>query len=164
MENAADIYDSKMMDTVLGSISGLPIFRSLSEDELKEVARYLFFLDFEENMTVFKEGDAGDYVCFVVEGELEVGKKPKTGGKSVIARLVQGHSIGEMSVIDEFPRSATVTAVAKTRVVTLTRKNFETLVDQHPRIGNKMLKGVARALSINLRKTSGQLAEKLPVL
>ena len=164
MENAADIYHSKMMETLLGSMTQLPIFRSLTEDELKEVARYMFFLEFAENMTVFREGDSGDYVCFVVEGLLEVTKKAKSGGITVIAQLVQGHSIGEMSVIDEFQRSATVTAREKSRLVTLTRKNFETLVDQHPRIGNKMLKGIARSLSMNLRKTSGQLAEKLPVV
>lgn len=164
MENVADIYHSKMMEALLGSMTQLHIFRSLVREELKEVAPYMFFLDFAENMTVFKEGDSGDYVCFVVEGLLEVTKKAKSGGVTVIAQLVPGHSIGEMSVIDEFPRSATVTAKEKTRLITLTRKNFETLVEQHPRIGNKMLKGIARSLSMNLRKTSGQLAEKLPVV
>jgi CRP/FNR family cyclic AMP-dependent transcriptional regulator len=78
-----------------------------------------------------------------------------------VTRLSQGQSICEMVVIDEAPRSATVIAVSKSRLLTLSRQNFEAILEQHPAIGIRMLKGIARVLSANLRRTSRLLAERL---
>lgn len=82
----------------------------------------------------------------------------------MISSLHRGRSIGDMAVLDNFPRSATVRSRTKATLITLTRDSFETILDKHPRIGIKMLKGLARLLSLNLRKTSSRLADyMLPV-
>ena len=98
-------------------------------------------------------------LLWVAEGTLDVIKTGETGDKVVISSLHRGRSIGEMSILDNFPRSATVRARANATLITLTRESFQHIVDQHPRIGVKVLMGVARLLSLSLRKTSSRLAD-----
>ncbi|MEW5735393.1 MAG: cyclic nucleotide-binding domain-containing protein [Thermodesulfobacteriota bacterium] len=158
MEDAADIYHSKMMQAMTDAMAKIPLFDPMDEEDVKTIARYMFFLEFKAGDVVFHEGDRGDYVCFVVDGELEVYKVSKNGDLAPITRLTNGESIGEMSVVDDFPRSASVRALRKTKVLTLTHANFDNLVENHPKVGNKLLKGIARALSMNLRKASCKIA------
>ncbi|NIQ88913.1 MAG: cyclic nucleotide-binding domain-containing protein, partial [Deltaproteobacteria bacterium] len=80
---------------------------------------------------VFEEGDPGDYVCFVVEGSLEVLKGTEKGEEIVISTLSKGSSIGEMSVIDDLPRSASVKARTKATLLTLSRENFDYILAEH---------------------------------
>jgi CRP-like cAMP-binding protein len=79
----------------------------------------------------------------------------------IIASLTRGRSIGEMAIIDDYPRSATIKAWANSTLVTLTREGFEQILDQHSAIGIKLLKEISRLLSMNLRRTSSQLADYL---
>ena len=121
-------------------------------------------IDAEPREIVFKEGDRGDYVCFVVDGSLEVIKESESGKNVVISTLSKGRSIGEMAVIDECARSATVRARTKTTLVTLTKDNFDLILEENCTAGAKILKGISRLLSLNMRKTSSRLADyMLPV-
>jgi len=156
---------AEAMAMVLDSLCAIPMFDGMKSSELKAAARYMNCLEVEEGDVVFLEGEPGDYVCFVAEGALQVTKGSPGGQATVLTTLSQGQSIGEMAVIEEAPRSANVVALGKARLVTLSRQDFETLLSTHPAIGISLLKGIARVLSRNLRKTSGQLAERsLPVL
>ena len=140
-------------------ILNIPIFSRLRSDELRNVKKYFHLLELIPGETVFKEGDTGDYVCFVVDGTLDVVKKSETGESIVISTLSKGGSIGEMAVIDELPRSATVKARTKSTLITLSQENFNYILAEHSTIGVKVLKGIARLLSMNLRKTSSRLAD-----
>jgi CRP-like cAMP-binding protein len=66
-----------------------------------------------------------------------------------------------MSVIDKTPRSATVKAQSKATMVALTSEGFDLILEQYPKIGIKVMKGITRLLSLNLRKTSSRLADYL---
>lgn len=155
-------YRAELSRSVMDSLSGIPMFAALSDEELSFVAGFMNAVDVLSGDVVFLEGERGDYVCFVAEGLLEVSKKAgDSDRRAVITTLSPGHSIGEMALIDEAPRSATVVALADTRMVALTRQGFESLVKKDPMIGIKLMKGISRLLSANLRKTSSQLAETL---
>ncbi len=150
---------------VLDLLCAIPMFNELRFSDLQVIAEHMNTSEVEAGNVVFLEGERGHYVCFVVEGSLEVAKTAATGARTVLTTLSRGQSIGEMAVIDEAPRSATVIALAKSRLLTLSRQDFEAILEQHPAIGISMLKGIARVLSANLRRTSGQLAERmLPVV
>lgn len=153
------IKETNLSRAVIDLLINIPIFDTLKSDELKIVSKYMNFMDFEARETVFKEGERGDYVCFITKGALDVLKENDKGKQVMITSLGRGRSIGEMSVIDDFPRSATVKAKTKTTLVILTRKGFEKILSDYPGIGVKILKGIARLLSMNLRKTSSRLAD-----
>ena len=140
-------------------ILNIPILGRLKDKELKIIIKYMNLIKVIPGEIVFEEGDTGDYVCFVVDGTLDVVKKSETGESIVISTLSKGGSIGEMAVIDELPRSATVKARTKSTLITLSQENFNYILAEHSTIGVKILKGIARLLSMNLRKTSSRLAD-----
>ena len=150
---------TKISSAIIDFLIDIPMFDNLTTDELKIVARFMNFMDFKPGEVIFKEGESGDFVCFVVDGFLHVLKKNETGQSVKIAELNNGRSIGEMAVIDDFPRSATVKARKDTTLVILTRHGFNQILEKHSGIGVKILKAIARLLSMNLRKTSSRLAD-----
>ena len=150
-----------MADSNLDFLSRLPLFQALSLDEISILDQYLGFLELAKGDTVFDEGESGEFVCFVVNGELEVLKKSLGGDSSTITKLGKGQTIGEMALIDELPRSATVRARSPSSLTVLSRKGFEELAAQSPEIAIKILKYLARSLSLNLRKTSNRVSDHL---
>jgi CRP-like cAMP-binding protein len=153
-----------MSERLVDHLCLIPIFSMLQPEELQAIEKYMFFNKMEPGEFVFKEGEKGDYVCFVASGALDVIKLNQHARPVVITTLAKGGSIGEMSLIDKLTRSASVRACTATSLIVLTRKGFEMILKLHPEIGIKILKGVASLLSINLRKTSDKLAEFMPPL
>lgn len=153
-----------MSERLADHLSLIPIFSALQPDELQTIEKYMFFNKIEPGEFVFKEGEKGDYVCFVASGALDVIKLNQNAQPVVITTLAKGGSIGEMALIDKLTRSASVRACTPASLIVLTRKGFDLILKLHPEIGIKILKGVASLLSINLRKTSDKLAEFMPPL
>ena len=134
------------------------IFEQLSDAQLKRIEQRLISLEFEAGDLVFREGAPGRYICFIIAGELDVLKETAEGASIPIATLGAGHSVGEMSIIDGLTCSATVISRTQARVLALTRKDFDLLVDEEPRLGTEIFRGISRLLSMSLRKTSADLA------
>lgn len=139
----------------------LPIFSSFSLDELSILARHMSFVHLQRGECLFMEGDQGTFMGFVVNGVLEVQKSTTSGERVTLARLTKGSSIGEMAIIDQSVRSATVIAKQATTMVTLTGKGFDMLAEKHPAVGIIVIKKIARLLSLNMRRTSSKLADFL---
>lgn len=160
----------KMEEAITDFLIHFPFFDRLSRDELDLVANHIRIVELDPEEVLFKEGDKGDGVFFIVEGELDVIKEPRSRNgwgieNVVITKLSKGRALGEMSVIDKIPRSATVKAVKKSTLVSLTGSGFDLVLKDYPEIGVKILKGMAKLLSLNLRKTSSLLVDALiPVL
>jgi len=150
-----------MADNNLDFLSRLPLFQALSLDEIAILDQYLGLLELAKGDTVFDEGENGGFVCFVVNGELEVLKKVSDDESNVITKLGKGQTIGEMALVDELPRSATVKACSPASLTVLSRKDFEELATQSPEIAIKILRYLARSLSLSLRKTSNRLSDNL---
>lgn len=138
-------------------IANIPMFDDLSLPELTLVAERMRLVQLRKGDTLFDEWDMGDFVCFVESGTVEMLKKCGPDNYTVIATLGRGRSVGEMSIIDNFPRAATLRALTAARIVTFSRLNFEGLLTTHSGVGIKLLKGLARLLGHNLRKTSSRL-------
>ncbi len=139
----------------------LSMFDSFNVDELTMLAKHMSYIQLQMGEFLFVEGDKGDFMGFVVHGVLEVLKKSATGENVLIARLTRGSSIGEMAIIDKSPRSATVLSKQPTTIITLTSKGFEHLLKKPPTTGVKIIRKIARLLSLNMRRTSSKLADLL---
>ena len=150
---------SKLIDIIMD----IPFFSMLSARQLTVVARRMNYYEIDKGETLFKEGDQGDSVCFVIRGALDIYKETSTPGKHVhIATVTKNKSIGEMAVIDEYTRSATVTARSDAAIVALTKRGFDAILEENPKIGAAILKKIASLVSMNLRSTSSRLADYMP--
>ncbi len=154
----------RIKEAIVDILLNLPLFDQLDGEELDIVATYMNYFELDKGTYLFKEGDRGDYVCFVVEGTMQVFKESAKGKRVLIATLPKGSTLGEMSIIDETNRSATVRASENVVLLILSRKGFDIILDKHPKIGIKILKGIARLLSLNMRRTSSLLADYMPSL
>jgi len=154
MDAPKSIFNFEMQDNFIELLSEVPLFNDLNFDELSMLEDHMNVMDIEKDAILFQEGEEGDYVCFVLEGCLEVVRKTKGNNNIVIATLSKGDTIGEMSILDQIVRSATIRAYEKSKVVSLTSSDFEHILNEYPKIGVKILKGISRYMSLNMRRTS----------
>lgn len=150
---------SRDKENIIQLLKGMRMFDELTDEELVVTSGYMNLYELKKGDFLFKEGDTGDYVCFVAAGGIDVLKESITGNRVVISTVSRGYSLGEMSVIDETSRSASAMAREDTTLIVLARNGFRIILEKHPQVGIKMLKGIARLLSINMRKTSDRLAD-----
>lgn len=150
-----------MNESIQELLASIPILKGLLPEEINTLDGYLSEVWLKSNDTLFNEGDDSDYVGFVIYGRLDVIKHNMGGMPSVIASIPKGSSIGEMSLVDSLKRSATVRANTDVTLHVLRNEDFERLLDEHPVIGIKILRHIARTLSLNLRKTSNVLSDSL---
>jgi CRP-like cAMP-binding protein len=169
MKRIKSLPENRITKAVTDFLKSFPFFETLTSEELLVTVGHINFMEVEANEILFREGEHADCVYFVIEGELDVikestGGKPGSADQVLIATLSKGRSIGEMAVIDKTPRSATVKVHTTATLASLTLEGFDLLLLNHPKVGIKILKGIARLLSQNLRRTSSRLAEyMLPI-
>jgi CRP-like cAMP-binding protein len=137
----------------------VPLFDGLETDELSIVSVLIHVFPIDKDEVLFREGEEGQYICFVLGGCLDVIKNSENDHSIEIATLTKGRTLGEMSIVDDIPRSATIKAREYSKLASLSFADFETIINDHPTIGVKILKGLLRYLSLNMRKTTKQLAD-----
>jgi len=125
--------------------------------EIENLARYLTISRIVQGATIIKEGTAGERMCILVEGRVDVVKDDESGHRKVLTTITKGKAFGEMTLFDGEPRSASVLAAEPTALLVLTREKLERLLDEHPRLGAKLLFKLGKVLSQRLRMTTGQL-------
>lgn len=157
MVNEHNIDLRKNKTALVFALEQIPFFDDLDEDEMTTLMNYMSLYELNAGEVLFKEGEIGQYVSFVVEGKMEVLKKSITGSEISIATISHGYAIGEMSLIDLAPRSATVKAKTQATLAVLPQTAFKIILKNQPAIGIKILTGFARFQTDNLRKTSNQL-------
>lgn len=150
-----------MVAAILEIISEMAFFDNFDPQELEIISKHLSLRDIEKDEVVFNEGDKGNYMCFVAEGSLNVVKDIDGKSNVVISMITRGKSLGEMAMVDLSPRSATVIGAKKSTLIVLGRQAFDLVLERYPKIGVKLLSGVARLLSLYLRQASGRLADKI---
>lgn len=135
-------------------LAEIPLFNDLDYEESDIIGKVLDLRSVKPGTVIYAQGEHADSMCCVVRGELEVVRQGKDGGERVLTTLTKGDSVGEMAIIDGLTRSATIRAKSEARVLILKREDFNRLIKQYPHISIKILKQIARLLSMNLRKTN----------
>jgi CRP-like cAMP-binding protein len=133
---------------------GVELFEGLKDDELTMVINLCQERHYNENEIVAKQNSPGDELFIIQEGFVEVAIAGRAGGASkVIVNLGTGQTVGEMSLVDQGPRSATVRAInTPTIVQVIKEKDFESLCNKNTRIGYIVMRNIAADLSFRLRQ------------
>ncbi len=135
------------------------LFEGLPERAVALVASKLMEKGYLAGEAIFLEGDVGRACFIVVEGRVEVTKANKSSSREeVLAVMEPGDFFGEMTLLDELPRSATARAVDPSRLFILYKTHLDELASESPRIAAKLLHNLARLLSARLRRQNLQSA------
>ena len=119
----------------VAAVVGVALYRFLRRHSLFEVE------EIEPGQVIFREGEEGDCAYFIHEGEFAV-MTEENGTEKVIARLSSGQYFGEMALISNATRNATVRAVTPAKVAILGKRNFLTMLSLMPRTQEDIMKTV----------------------
>ncbi len=122
-------------------LRNVPIFNSLSDGELEAVARSLKERTYEPGAVIVKQGDPGVGFFLIVEGRVEVSHDGHH-----IRDMGPGEFFGELALLEERARTATVTARERTRCLQLVRWDFRAMLQEHPEMAVRLLEVVVRRL------------------
>lgn len=143
----------------LDRLRDIGLFGGLGDDTLESFVKNLETKRVEPGEVVFREGDRGRELFVVLEGEMEILKKSKRDRDARVAMLGPGDWFGEMSILDIMPRSATVRALAPTRMLRLSTADLDALYRRDLRSYTLIVLNIAREMSRRLRVADGILAE-----
>ncbi|UCF41892.1 MAG: cyclic nucleotide-binding domain-containing protein [Gemmatimonadota bacterium] len=133
------------------------IFADLDEQELERIAEVCQEQKFQSAQTIFKEGDPGNRLYIIAEGEVRISRQVPGSGEEALTVLKEGSCFGEMAVFDRSDRSTDAIANKDCRLITITRSDFEMLLDFDRDLAYKVLWSVVRLLSERLRITNDNL-------
>ena len=125
---------------IVGMLERTPIFSELTQRDLKGLALTARRRKYAPGEVIIKEGGSAVGCFIVASGEVEVIKDlDSPDRKEVLATLGPGDFFGEMAIIDDSPRSATVRAIKDTECIAITRWDFMAEVRTRPDIAIQML-------------------------
>lgn len=133
------------------------IFADLDEGELARVAEVCKEQKFQSAKTIFKEGEPSNRLYIIADGEVRISRIIPGSGEEALAVLKKGTCFGEMGIFDQSERSTDAIANTDCTLLTITRSDFELLLDFNRDIAYKVLWAVVRLLSARLRVTNDNL-------
>jgi CRP/FNR family cyclic AMP-dependent transcriptional regulator len=139
--------------TVTETLRAVPLFAHLGDDELRQVAAAVRERSYPKQSIILFEDDPGDALYLVVAGQVKVVLIGEDGREVILSVLGPGDFFGEMSLIDDQPRSAHVIAMEDARLLVLRREDFQRALEETPRIAL----GLLRALSGRLRRADDKI-------
>jgi len=117
-------------------------FDDFTDRELEIIAKITNEKDFELGETIFKESENGSSLYVVRSGEVKAYVSAPDGENFTLAIMKDGDIFGQMSFIDGQPRSATIMAISDVKTFVMEKTDFETIIDENPRLVHKILKKI----------------------
>jgi CRP/FNR family cyclic AMP-dependent transcriptional regulator len=125
-------------------LSKVGLFSGLKEEDLDRLAEFCVDLHFKKGEILIKQGDLGVGLYIITDGEVMIVKKTAGGDELVVASHGPGDFFGEMAVLDDAPRSASVIAVVDTDCLFLSTWDFKARMKLHPEIALEILPVVVK--------------------
>ena len=154
------------IDDTRAALRRVYFLKSLSDDEITLIARACSEEEFAEGDIIFEEGSAADRFYVLIEGNVEIWKDFRSQAPRILAVHGPGHFFGEIALIDELPRSATLIARGRVRVLNLARDDFRRLIAERTSIALAVMTGISSLIRSSneifvedLRKRNAELEE-----
>jgi CRP-like cAMP-binding protein len=138
------------MPTTTDHLRRAPLFAGMTDRAIESIAALAMELDFADGEALVTEGQPGDAFLVIVGGRARVNQ-----GGVTLAELGPGDFLGEISLVDGQPRTASVTAVGPVSTLIVRREGFQRLMDEHPAVRY----GILSALTQRIRRTAASLGD-----
>jgi CRP-like cAMP-binding protein len=148
-------------EEIRDKLSQIHLFDSIKDDEqaLKRFQSITRLTRESRGTVVIREGDVGSEMYIVYRGAVEIRKRTRAGDDYTVVRLSSEDNVffGELALIDDDKRSATVIATEDSEFIVISKADFMKLGDEHPDIGLPITREIAKILASRLRKTTGDM-------
>jgi serine/threonine protein phosphatase PrpC/CRP-like cAMP-binding protein len=152
-DKVLEVARASEVNLKLDTLKKIPLFRYLTYQELVKVLNITYLETYDAGAEIIKEADSGEELYVILAGKVLVSRS----GQEIV-ELHPGIHFGEMALVDQSPRSATVTAREATRLLVVQRRSFYTLIRKEPVLAVKLLWSFVQVLSRRLRETNEQLS------
>ena len=112
-------------------LKSVPFFAELSDEDLQAIVDKVQMQYFAADHVIFNEGDPGDIMYVIKRGQVQVIRN-----NAILAVLADGQFFGEMALVSDVPRNATVKTVTEVEVLTLNKNDFKRLLETNPGIAS----------------------------
>jgi CRP-like cAMP-binding protein len=146
-------------ETDLTRLREIGLFGGLTDQVLADLAVSLERITLPPGAPAFREGESGRDMFVLLDGEMEVLKHSKRNLEARVAILGPGDWFGEMSILDVMPRSATVRALAPSRLIRISAQDLDGLYRRDVKSYALVVLNIAREISRRLRVAGGLLAD-----
>lgn len=128
-------------DAKLESLARVPLFAGLGKRELQRVGQLTDLMDLPAGRVLMRQGEWGSEMMVILEGR---GQAERDG--VVVGEIAPGGVAGEMALLAEGPRNATVTLLTDSRLLVVGHREFHALMDEMPSVRAQVFEGLARRL------------------
>ncbi len=142
-----------MTEMSTGLLEKVFLFSELNDEELRRVARLTHSHSYTKDTVLFRAGDPADSVYIIATGKVKIVISSPDGKEFILTILGAGQVFGEMALLEESTRSATAITGTKSDLLTLSRKDFNRLLESTPAISRKLLS----ILSSRLRRANSKM-------
>ena len=135
----------------------VPLFTSLTEDYLRMLSAAVTRKSAPRSTTIMASGDAIDSLYMILSGRLKVMMSDSEGKEVILAILGPGEFFGEMGLIDDEPRSASVVSIEPCKLLSIAKRDFKRVISENSEMAMSVMRGLVRRLREADRKI-GSLA------
>jgi CRP-like cAMP-binding protein len=137
------------------ALRNVPFFSKLSQDEADNVAQRLLLRHYSPGQIIFHHGDPGGLLYIIIEGKVKITHATAEGQEALLAIFGANDFFGELALLDDSPRSATVEAIEPTRALTLHREDFMHYIRGNPDLSLHVLHTMAQ----HIRRLNNQISD-----
>ncbi len=137
----------------------IEIFKGFSDYELEKFAEVVSEVKIKKGEILFKEDEPGDSLYIIQSGSMTIFKTidKEKGIEKSLSILVSGDCVGEMSLLDGTPRTASVRADEDTTLLKISRNEFNILIAKYPQAGTRLMRAFTKIISQRLSQTNQEL-------
>lgn len=128
------------------ALRAIPLFSGVGDADLESLSSLVIERRFLKHKTIVEEGAPGDYMYIICDGRVKVTKLSGDGREKILELLDGGDFFGEMSLLDDAPRSASVAALSDVRVLALARNDFLELMNRSTQLAFAVVQELTRRL------------------
>ncbi len=143
------IVRAAMNEATVALLAEVPLFALLDEQERSLLAERVTLVEFEAGKVIFNVGDPGDSMYIVTSGEVQLSVKTKTGEEMFLERPNAGDFFGEISLLDEGPRTASARTLTAVKAIEVDRGDLDELFRLKPAAAMDLLAATGRRLRHN---------------
>jgi len=129
-----------------GMDNGGSMFRGLSPEDIDGIARHGTAKSYSKGTMLINEGDTSNFMYVILEGRVKVFVSDEKGKEAILNLQGPGELFGELTLIDDVPRSASVVTLTPARLAFVSRAEFMSCLSEYPDIAMKLLAGMTRRI------------------
>lgn len=136
------------MSDIVELLRKVPLFSGLEKEDLSTLASIVSRKEYDKKETLFHQGDPGEEFMILTEGSVKVELMNSEGKELTLTILTPFQFLGELALLDDVPRSATVVSMEQSVLLSINKRDFARLLESYPRMSIPMLRQLTRRVRV----------------